>query len=115
MEEEEEITGGATGTTTVDMSGIENKLESISKLLSDDDNNSLLENISKKLEEISTSLDSLANPTPEQILRDIVVKLYANSKFDEDKSAAQLADAAIEHSMILLGKLKALFEAESQS
>ena len=40
------------------------------------------------------------------LVMDIATKLYANSDFDRSgKSAAQLADAAIERAMILASKL----------
>ena len=40
------------------------------------------------------------------LIIDIATKLYANSDFDRSgKSAAQLADAAIERAMILASKL----------
>ena len=41
-----------------------------------------------------------------KIIQDIAIKLYANSEFDKSgKSAAQLADAAIERAVILAKKL----------
>lgn len=41
-----------------------------------------------------------------KIIQDIAIKLYANSEFDKSgKSAAQLADAAIERAAILANKL----------
>lgn len=43
---------------------------------------------------------------PESMLKDIAIRLYANSDFDHSsKSASQIADAAIERAKILLAKL----------
>lgn len=49
--------------------------------------------------------DALAGD-PEKMLKDIAIRLYANSDFDHtSKSASQLADAAIERAKILITKL----------
>jgi len=43
---------------------------------------------------------------PESMLKDIAIRLYANSDFDHtSKSASQIADACIERAKVLLTKL----------
>jgi hypothetical protein len=70
-----------TGSTTVniDLSGTENALNKIVETLSGDE---------------------------KTMLKEIAIRLYANSDFEHtSKSAAQLADVAIERAMILASKL----------
>lgn len=61
------------------------------------------------LTEISQKLDEIAKVLagdPKNLVKEIAIKLYANSEFDKSgKSAAQLADAAIERAKILVTKL----------
>ena len=70
---------GAAGAATVDLTETNQKLDEIVKALAGD---------------------------PKQLVKEIAIKLYANSEFDKSgKSAAQLADAAIERAKILVTKL----------
>ena len=56
----------------------------------------------QKLDEIVKALAG----DPKNLVKEIAIRLYANSEFDRSgKSAAQLADAAIERAMILVTKL----------
>ena len=56
----------------------------------------------QKLDEIAKALAG----DPKNLVKEIAIKLYANSEFDRSgKSAAQLADAAIERAKILVAKL----------
>jgi hypothetical protein len=61
------------------------------------------------LTEISQKLDEIAKVLagdPKKLVKEIAIKLYANSEFDKSgKSAVQLADAAIERAKILVTKL----------
>jgi hypothetical protein len=61
------------------------------------------------LTEISQKLDEIAKVLagdPKKLVKEIAIKLYANSEFDKSgKSAVQLADAAIERAKILVAKL----------
>ena len=71
--------GGAAGTAGTDMTETNAKLDEIAKALVGD---------------------------PKNLVKEIAIKLYANSDFDRSgKSAAQLADAAIERAKILVAKL----------
>ena len=61
-----------------------------------------LTEVSQKLDEISQTLKG----DNKKVIQDIAIRLYANSEFERSgKSAAQLADAAIEHATILAKKL----------
>ena len=76
---EEETTGGATApVVNIDLSGTEEALTKIADALSGDE---------------------------KTLIKDIAIKLYANSKFDEGKSAQQLANDAIERALVLISKL----------
>ena len=76
---EEETTGGAAApVVNIDLSGTEEALTKIADALSGDE---------------------------KTLVKDIAIKLYANSKFDEGKSAQQLAIDAIERALILISKL----------
>ena len=56
----------------------------------------------QKLDEIVKALAG----DPKNLVKEIAIRLYANSEFDRSgKSAAQLADAAIERAKILVTKL----------
>lgn len=71
--------GGAGGASGVDLTETNQKLDEIVKALTGD---------------------------PANMMKDIAIRLYANSDFDHtSKSAAQLADAAIERAKILASKL----------
>ena len=75
----EETTAGAGGATEIDLTETNQKLDEIVKALAGD---------------------------PKNLVKEIAIKLYANSEFDRSgKSAVQLADAAIERAKILVAKL----------
>lgn len=75
----ETTAGGAGGASTIDLTETNQKLDEIAKALAGD---------------------------PKKLVKEIAIKLYANSEFDKSgKSAAQLADAAIERAKILVAKL----------
>ena len=75
----EETTAGAGGSTEIDLTETNQKLDEIVKALAGD---------------------------PKNLVKEIAIRLYANSEFDRSgKSAAQLADAAIERAKILVTKL----------
>ena len=70
---------GAGAVVNIDLSGTEAALSKIADTLSGDE---------------------------KKMLKDIAIRLYANSDFDHtSKSASQLADIAIERAMILISKL----------
>lgn len=76
---EETAAGGAGGATEIDLTETNQKLDEIVKALAGD---------------------------PKNLVKEIAIRLYANSEFDRSgKSAAQLADAAIERAKILVTKL----------
>lgn len=71
--------GGAGGASMVDLTETNQKLDEIAKALAGD---------------------------PKKLVKEIAIRLYANSEFDRSgKSAAQLADVAIERAKILVTKL----------
>ena len=71
--------GGAGGASTIDLTETNQKLDEIAKALAGD---------------------------PKKLVKEIAIRLYANSEFDRSgKSAAQLADVAIERAKILVTKL----------
>lgn len=75
----ETTAGGAGGVSQIDLTETNQKLDEIVKALAGD---------------------------PKKLVKEIAIKLYANSEFDKSgKSAAQLADAAIERAKILVAKL----------
>lgn len=70
---------GAGTTVNIDLSGTEEALKKIADALSGDE---------------------------KTLLKDIAIRLYANSEFDKSgKSAQQLANDAVERAMILMSKL----------
>lgn len=75
----EETAVGTGGATEIDLTETNQKLDEIVKALAGD---------------------------PKNLVKEIAIRLYANSEFDRSgKSAAQLADAAIERAKILVTKL----------
>ena len=75
---EEDVGGGGT-VVNIDLTEVSQKLDEIVKALAGDHKN---------------------------LVKEIAIRLYANSEFDRSgKSAAQLADAAIERAKILVTKL----------
>jgi len=61
-----------------------------------------LTEINQKIDEIVKALTG----DPKYLVKEIAIRLYVNSEFDKPgKSAAQLADAAIERAKILVTKL----------
>ena len=75
----ETTAGGAGGASQIDLTETNQKLDEIVKALAEDHKN---------------------------LVKEIAIKLYANSEFDKSgKSAVQLADAAIERAKILVTKL----------
>ena len=61
-----------------------------------------LTEINQKIDEIVKALTG----DPKYLVKEIAIRLYVNSEFDRSgKSAAQLADAAIERAKILVTKL----------
>ena len=75
----EETAAGAGGATEIDLTETNQKLDEIVKALAGD---------------------------PKNLVKEIAIRLYANSEFDRSgKSAVQLADAAIERAKILVTKL----------
>ena len=75
----EEDVGGGGAVVNIDLTEVSQKLDEIVKALAEDHKN---------------------------LVKEIAIRLYANSEFDRSgKSAAQLADAAIERAKILVTKL----------
>ena len=75
----EEDVGGGGAVVNIDLTEVSQKLDEIVKALAEDNKN---------------------------LVKEIAIRLYANSEFDRSgKSAAQLADAAIERAKILVTKL----------
>ena len=93
---EEETSGGATApVVNIDLSGTEEALKKIANILSGDgDEKSLIKDIA-----------NILSGDEKSMVKDIAIKLYANSKFDEGKSAQQLANDAVERALILISKL----------